>query len=67
MPDVSFTELAGRRVLLRRFRPQDVAEFVAYRSRGGGPLSRLSTWAKGEWTDDLLYALLHDEWQALST
>jgi RimJ/RimL family protein N-acetyltransferase len=25
---------------------------------------RESTWAKGEWTDDLVYALLHDEWQA---
>jgi len=24
---------------------------------------RQSTWAKGEWTDDLLYGLLHDEWQ----
>ena len=24
---------------------------------------RKSTWAKGEWTDDLLYGLLHDEWQ----
>jgi aminoglycoside 6'-N-acetyltransferase len=23
---------------------------------------RQSTWAKGEWTDDLLYGLLHDEW-----
>lgn len=23
---------------------------------------RQSTWAKGEWTDELLYALLHDEW-----
>jgi aminoglycoside 6'-N-acetyltransferase len=23
---------------------------------------RESTWAKGEWTDDLLYALLHHEW-----
>ena len=32
MPDVSFTELAGPRVVLRRFRPQDGAEFVAYRS-----------------------------------
>jgi Acetyltransferase (GNAT) domain len=32
MPDVSFTELPGRRVVLRRFRPEDVAEFVAYRS-----------------------------------
>jgi aminoglycoside 6'-N-acetyltransferase len=32
MPDVSFTEVAGRRVVLRRFRPDDVAEFVAYRS-----------------------------------
>jgi RimJ/RimL family protein N-acetyltransferase len=25
---------------------------------------RESTWAKGEWTDDLVYALLPDEWQA---
>ena len=33
MPDMSFTELSGRRVVLRRFRPEDVAEFVAYRSR----------------------------------
>ena len=32
MPGVSFTELAGRRVVLRRFGPEDVAEFVAYRS-----------------------------------
>jgi aminoglycoside 6'-N-acetyltransferase len=24
---------------------------------------RQSTWAKGEWTDDLVYALLRDEWQ----
>jgi len=23
---------------------------------------RKSTWAKGEWTDDLLYGLLHEEW-----
>lgn len=25
---------------------------------------RESTWAKGEWTDDLLYALLSREWQS---
>ena len=25
---------------------------------------RQSTWAKGEWTDDLVYALLHDEWRS---
>ncbi len=25
---------------------------------------RESTWAKGEWTDDLVYALLHNEWQS---
>ena len=25
---------------------------------------RQSTWAKGEWTDDLLYALLQEEWRA---
>jgi RimJ/RimL family protein N-acetyltransferase len=24
---------------------------------------RESAWAKGEWTDDLLYGLLHDEWE----
>jgi aminoglycoside 6'-N-acetyltransferase len=24
---------------------------------------RESTWAKGEWTDDLLYGLLHHEWR----
>jgi len=24
---------------------------------------RESTWAKGEWTDDLVYGLLHDEWR----
>jgi hypothetical protein len=33
MPDVSFTELAGLRVVLRRFRPEGAAEFVAYHSR----------------------------------
>ncbi len=27
---------------------------------------RQSTWAKGEWTDDLLYAVLHEEWQRRS-
>jgi len=134
MADESFTELPGQRVVVRRFRPADVAEFVAYRSRpevaryqswdapyprceigftlapdyqgrgyateavrllagylftvrgkhritaccdarnaaSAALLERLgmrreghlrqSTWAKGEWTDDLLYALLHDEW-----
>jgi RimJ/RimL family protein N-acetyltransferase len=25
---------------------------------------RQSTWAKGEWTDDLLYGLLHHEWDS---
>ena len=42
MPDVSFTELAGRRVVLRRFRPQDVAEFVAYRSHA--EVARYQSW-----------------------
>jgi RimJ/RimL family protein N-acetyltransferase len=32
MPDEGFTELAGDRVTLRRFRPADVTPFVAYRS-----------------------------------
>jgi RimJ/RimL family protein N-acetyltransferase len=37
-----------------------VLERLAMRREGH---LRQSTWAKGEWTDDLLYALLHDEWQ----
>jgi hypothetical protein len=32
MPDENFTELAGDRVVMRRFRLDDVPEFVAYRS-----------------------------------
>ena len=32
MPDEGFTELAGPRVALRRFHPDDLATFVAYRS-----------------------------------
>jgi aminoglycoside 6'-N-acetyltransferase len=32
MADEGFTELAGLRVALRRFHPDDVAKFVAYRS-----------------------------------
>jgi hypothetical protein len=32
MPGVSFTELPGRRVVVRRFGPRDVAEFAACRS-----------------------------------
>jgi RimJ/RimL family protein N-acetyltransferase len=42
MPDVSFTELRGRRVVLRRFEPNDVAEFVAYRSRP--EVARYQSW-----------------------
>ena len=37
-----------------------VLERLAMRREGH---LRQSTWAKGEWTDDLLYALPHDEWQ----
>ena len=32
MPDEGFTGLAGPRVALRRFHPDDLATFVAYRS-----------------------------------
>jgi aminoglycoside 6'-N-acetyltransferase len=32
VPDETFTELTGPRVMLRRFQPGDVASFVAYRS-----------------------------------
>lgn len=42
MPDVSFTELAGGRVVVRRFRPEDVAEFVAYRS--DAEVARYQSW-----------------------
>ena len=42
MPDEGFTELAGERVLLRRFRLADVAEFVAYRSRAD--VARFQSW-----------------------
>jgi RimJ/RimL family protein N-acetyltransferase len=42
MPDESFTELAGERVLLRRFQPDDVAEFVAYRSCA--EVARFQSW-----------------------
>jgi RimJ/RimL family protein N-acetyltransferase len=42
MPDVSFTELPGRRVLVRRFGLQDVAEFVAYRS--DAEVARYQSW-----------------------
>ncbi len=42
MPDVSFTELPGGRVVVRRFGPQDVAEFVAYRS--DAEVARYQSW-----------------------
>jgi aminoglycoside 6'-N-acetyltransferase len=42
MADEGFTELAGERVLLRRFRLADVAEFVAYRSCA--EVARLQSW-----------------------
>jgi aminoglycoside 6'-N-acetyltransferase len=42
MPDEGFTELAGERVLLRRFQPADAAEFVAYRSCA--EVARFQSW-----------------------
>jgi RimJ/RimL family protein N-acetyltransferase len=42
MPDVSFTELRGPRVVVRRFRPQDVARFAAYRSHA--EVARYQNW-----------------------
>jgi RimJ/RimL family protein N-acetyltransferase len=42
MPDEGFTELAGQRVVLRRFRPADAAEFVAYRS--SAEVARFQSW-----------------------
>jgi RimJ/RimL family protein N-acetyltransferase len=42
MPDQDFTELAGERVLLRRFQLADVAEFVAYRSCA--EVARFQSW-----------------------
>jgi len=42
MPDEGFTELAGPRVALRRFHPDDVAKFVAYRS--SEQVARFQSW-----------------------
>jgi RimJ/RimL family protein N-acetyltransferase len=42
MPDESFTELAGERVVLRRFHPEDLTEFVAYRSTPA--VARYQSW-----------------------
>jgi aminoglycoside 6'-N-acetyltransferase len=42
MADASFTELSGPRVVLRRFRPEDVGAFVAYRSRA--EVARYQSW-----------------------
>lgn len=42
MPDEGFTEVAGQRVTLRRFRPADLATFVAYRS--SGQVARFQSW-----------------------
>src|SRR5262245_5877161 len=42
MPDEGFTELAGPRVALRRFHPDDVATFAAYRS--AEQVARFQSW-----------------------
>jgi RimJ/RimL family protein N-acetyltransferase len=42
MPDEGFAELAGPRVALRRFRPDDAATFVAYRS--DEQVARFQSW-----------------------
>ena len=42
MPDEGFTELAGPRVVLRRFRPDDVPTFVACRS--SEQVARFQSW-----------------------
>jgi RimJ/RimL family protein N-acetyltransferase len=42
MPDENFTELAGERVVLRRFHPGDLTEFVAYRSSPA--VARYQSW-----------------------
>ena len=42
MPDEGFTELAGPRVALRRFRLDDVVKFVAYRS--SEQVARFQSW-----------------------
>jgi RimJ/RimL family protein N-acetyltransferase len=42
MPDEGFTELAGPRVALRRFHPDDLATFVGYRS--SEEVARFQSW-----------------------
>jgi aminoglycoside 6'-N-acetyltransferase len=45
----------------RNVRSARVLERVGFQREG---LRRHNTWAKGEWTDDLLFGLLSDEWPA---
>jgi RimJ/RimL family protein N-acetyltransferase len=91
--DAAFTTLTSERLMLRRFRPEDLDAFVARllhylliergkhrvsatcddrNTRSAAVLERVgmrregylleSTWSKGEWTSDLLYAVLRREW-----
>ena len=60
-------ELAREGEDVQRDIERDIKPYAALLERLGmrreGHL-RQSTWTKGEWTDDLVYALLHDEWQS---
>jgi RimJ/RimL family protein N-acetyltransferase len=106
MEDAAFTTLTTERLVVRRFRPQDLDAFAAEHqghgyateavrrllhyllierdkhrvsascddrnTRSAAVLERVgmrreghlleSTWSKGEWTNDLLYAVLRREW-----
>ncbi|MEV7971521.1 GNAT family protein [Sphaerisporangium sp. NPDC088356] len=44
----------------RNLRSARLMERLGFRREG---LRRAHTWSKGEWTDDLLYGLLADEWR----
>ncbi len=78
MADASFTSLTAARLVLRRFRPEDLDAFVAYRSdprvaryqSWEAPYPEReahlieSSWWKGQWTNDLGDAILRHEWLA---
>ena len=89
MGDAAFTALTTERLVLRRFRPEDLdtfrrlpvgppatpGEWFQFADRNTGSAAVLervgmrreghlleSTWSKGEWTSDFLYAVLRQEW-----
>ena len=53
----------GQRRVIACCDPRDAASLERLGMRREGHL-RQSAWAEGEWTDELVYGLLPDEWQS---